>query len=522
MSSHTHIASDENLARIADVLEGKYAEYPTYDPETGRYDNETIRRWLAAKRDGECYGVSDPKGLSTALTKLGANANMPNPTPGTIGSPAVDPYAGKGPCFFVEVNGGVEVDGTPYVTAIQGDGRFSRDGSNGDVWTMTPVLYYREVELADSVERWISDTYHVGYEIEGDAFVPDGTQRPYILRAKYGLSADAGGKPRSVSGAKPLNRTLSHNTYITLCDTANSGLSGKSTWDDWYVKTMLMIKYATKNGQSVMAGCTSYDYRYSPTVAESDVRRIVIAKASAANLVVGSAMQLGTHTGDSTDRNTAYNYDIFPWAKITRIEPYDEENSAVYFDELDEAFSTATTYMAFTTPWPTGSCDAVEGDGSPTSYTNGKEPYVIQGIETALGLYEIMGNAMFRYDGEQCHVLVVPDTKKAATSNTADYVDTGLTLPVGDAENWKYPLYPTATRLGATVGAGEGASTSTGMCDGHYTKVSTTVGNFEWLSLGYLNGGGIAGPWCLNAVSALSGSYWYFGGRLSAVGRTRG
>lgn len=56
---------------------------------------------------------------------------------------------------FFEVNGGVDADGTPYVTAIDGDGRFSR---TDDTWIMTPVLYTLETETNDAVNITVSDT----------------------------------------------------------------------------------------------------------------------------------------------------------------------------------------------------------------------------------------------------------------------------------------------------------------------------------------------------------------------------
>lgn len=520
--SHTHIASDETLQRIADALEGRSSEFPTYDPETGRYDNTSISKWLKSVSNGLCYGVSVPKGSATACTKLGANAGIAAPTPGKIGTPAVDAYSGTGPFFFVEANGGVDEDGMPYVTAIQGDGRFRRDGSNGDVCTLCPLIYFREVDYDDHCEKWVSDSYHVGYELEGDAFVPDGRQRPYILRAKYALSVDADGKPRSVSGAKVRNRTLSHNTYVSLCATATSGLSGKTTHDDWYVKLMFLVKYATKNFQSVFSGCTSYSAQPQVTVAESGAKRVIVSKENAASLLVGSSMSLGTSKTAGADRNQAATYDVFDAERITRIEPYDECNSAVYFEEMGKTVTTEVGQLLSTAPWHTGACDSVEGDGSPTSPLSGKEPFVVQGIELSLGMYEIIGNAIFRYDGSGCRVHVLSDTINCSTSLTQNYKDTGLALPAEAAEGWKYTYYPSETRMGAMVGQGSGASTSTGMCDGSYMHSASTVGDREWLSLGSLGFGSSAGLWCVGADGGLSGAWWNVGGRLSFNGRTLG
>ena len=100
----------------------------------------------------------------------------------------------------------------------------------------------------------------------------DGSLRPYMLFAKYALSVDADGNPRTVSGAAVKTRTVSHDGGISLCKTASTGYSLKTAADDWYVKAMFLLKYATKNSQNVFAGCTGHVEQVNPTVAESKSR----------------------------------------------------------------------------------------------------------------------------------------------------------------------------------------------------------------------------------------------------------
>ena len=70
---------NETFERIAVALEGMGASaVPKFSEETGRYDNASIAAWLAKMRDGKNYGVSIPKGSSTACTKTGANAGSPH------------------------------------------------------------------------------------------------------------------------------------------------------------------------------------------------------------------------------------------------------------------------------------------------------------------------------------------------------------------------------------------------------------------------------------------------------------
>ena len=505
------------LRRIATALEGMgAASVPEYDEAAGRYDNASITAWLARMRDGKCYGVSIPKGSSTVCTKTGANAGIANPTPGVIGRPAADPYVNVGPFTFFEVNGGVDADGTPYVTAIDGDGRFSRQD---DTWVMTPVLYTLETETDDAVNITVSDTRQPGMKRQPAALLPDGAQRPYMLYAKYALSVDADGKPRSVSGAQ-VKRFVSHDTGVSLMKTASTGDAFKVAADDWYVKAMFLLKYATKNSQSVFAGCTGYDVQASPTVAESSTTRVVVAKANADQVVVGSSMILGTHTGTLNDRGNGYNFDVFDSATVLRKADVDDSNVAIYFD-VAKPFTTATTYLLSSVPWRTGACDAVEGDGSPTSCTDSRQPFTVQGIELGLGMYEVLGNVLIQYTGSGADVYVNPDTRNERPAALADGALSCGAFPGPAAEGWNYGLY-CKTVNGLMMQQGTGASTSVGICDGNYKVADTTVGWREWLSLGHLGTWGDAGLWYVSGSDGTGDAGWYFGSRRSANGRSRG
>lgn len=494
-----------------------------YDEATGTYTNDSIAAWLDATRDSKPYGISIPRGSAVACTKLGANAGIAAPTPGWVGHPAIDPYVGVGPFRHYDVNGYVDEDGTPHVTAFEGDGRFMRDGSNGDVFVLAPVLWTREdvVTLSrndgvseEAVELWVSDVKLSGMSAQPQAYLPDGTLRPYMLYAKYPGVRGEDGYMHSYSGFECWIRSVSHNSLITQCRNATTGYSGKSVADDWYAKSMFLLKYATKHSQSVFAGCTSYYLDYQPTVAETGVTRVIIAKAGAANLVVGSSVSLGSaRSSDSVLGST----------RILRIEDYDGSNSAVYLD-VSETFDTTTDLHLSTMPWRAGCLDAVEGDGaiSQAGLLNGKEPFKLQGIELMHGMTEVLGDVIISNDGTSGWVpYVCHDSRNAATSVTSDYMSCGAALPTDSADSWKYPTHA-ETREGLMYGTDAGASTSTGLCDGHYTNKLETVGTREWRSLGHLGDGGGAGLWYVHGNGGLGIASWTIGSRLSGTGRSRG
>ena len=509
MAHRIHPATDETLQRVAFAIEALAGRLALeWDSENGWYTNESVKAWLDSMGGPESYGVSIPTGSAIACTKLGANAGIAAPVPGVIGRPAVDPYVGIPAFFHIDVNGVVDADGMPHLTGIEGDGRFRRDGSNGDVWVLAPVLYFLTGTATNAVTLFISKQKLSGMSAQPGAKLPDGSLRPYMLYAKY-AGGMYGERYSSVSGVASRNRDVSHSTLRTICSTASSGYAGKSYADDWYVKAMFMLKYATKHSQAVMAGCTSYNLSYAVTVAESGVTRVIIAKTNAANLIVGSSVSLG-----SADHSNS----VLGESVITRIEDYDTSNSAVYLD-VSAAFTTTTSLKLSTGPWHTGSTDGVEGDGSPFSNTSGKEPFKFQGIELCVGFYEVLGDVIVNSDGSTgWEICLNKDSRNEATSLTADYTHTGKYLYSSSADGWSYPLYPDFT-CDLPFGVSSGASQTTGMCDGTYTNKTATSGAREWLGLGDLYVGGNAGLWCVYAHNGLGSAYWAFGSRLSALGR---
>lgn len=493
-----------------------------YDQTTGTYTRSSIEAFVRKYRDAKVYGYRQYKSTETDLDKLIANKDIVVPIPGTSEVPADDDYIERGPFFWYNVNGKVNPDGNLDVTAVEYDAKFSLTDPDGDVATLTPTLYYRTVETDEYIDTYVCDSPLAGFKIQPHGETPDGKPRPFMLYAKYAASQDADGRIRSVSGAKPL-LFVSHNSLITLCDNADTGYSAYNSGDDWYIKTMFMLKYASKNSQAKFNGCTGYSYQYKASVAESDTNRVIIAKASANNLVVGSCCSLGTNPNGeaSRDRGNSDTRDIFHLERITKIESYDSNNSAVYFEGI-EPFTTTTNSLLSTMPWWTGKCDSIQGDGSPASGNSSKYPFTMQGIELMLGMYEIMGNVVVKNTGDGWKAYLNHDSRNEKTAYTASvYDDIGLKLPTDSTDSWKYPSY--CKDFGGLISSDNtGGSQSTGMCDGIYTNKLSTTGEREWLSFGVLGSRALAGLFCAVPSGGLSDAWWFCGSRLSFIGRSRG
>lgn len=89
------------------------------------------------------------------------------------------------------------------------------------------------------------------------------------------------------------------------------------------------------------------------------------------------------------------------------------------------------------------------------------------------------------------------------------------------AAAWKYISEETIdTDLGIMIPTGVSAGSATGFADGLYTDTGAS-GQREWLALGALGSGTIAGLWVLHANHGWSNANWYIVSGVSPNG-TRG
>ena len=278
-----------------------------------------------------------------------------------------------------------------------------------------------------------------------------------------------------------------------------------------------------------MAGCTSYTAQYMNLVEETGVTRVILTKSQAASYVVGSYVSIG-EMGEATnnDRYYAYMHNLAYSVKILKIEDVDDVNAAIYVD-APEAFDTTLTTCISTMPWRSGSTDEVAGsDGSLGNNTNGKYAFKIQGIETGVGAYEVLGNVVTDIvtgeDGNPARDVYVCQDASTLSSTIAtvraSYKKAIAQVPYTEA-SWRYITEETTdTDLGIMIPTGTGAGSTTGFADGLYTDTGTS-GQREWLALGSLNLGAVAGLWILRAYYGWSSTNWYIVSGVSPNG-TRG
>lgn len=497
-----------------------------------------LSNYFALRRNGKVFTTKIYKwetSTSPVGVKMNANENM-------VAEPSVgrtegrDDYAQYGLFHHFTCNFSVDENGFNHVDALEGQIGFTKYGKV-QVGEVTMSAWFGIEDTTEAVLYHYSDsqTELTPYPMK-ESINPDGTISPFMIHAKY-AAGDIDGVPYSSKGLAPANgcqatqarNPVSYTGMITYMHKLGGHYCGTTSWDLFYRQLMMIIKYATTHSQSIMAGCTSYSNQNQNLVEETGVMRVVLTKAQAAGYVIGSYVSIGD-VGSNTNKDRYYSYmhNKAYSVKVTKIEDVDDSNAAVYVD-APEAFDTTLTTWITTMPWHSGATDEVAGsDGSPNSNTNGKDPYKIQGIETCIGAYEVLGNVVMDIvtgaDGNPARDVYVCEDASTLSSNIATVranYKKAIAQVAYTAASWKYITEETTDpNLGIMIPTKVGGGSTTGFADGLYTDTGTS-GQREWLALGVLHHGADAGLWILSAGHGWSTAPWYFVSGVSPNG-TRG
>ncbi|HAR01251.1 MAG TPA: hypothetical protein DCR82_02375 [Eubacterium sp.] len=497
-----------------------------------------LSNYFALRRNGKVFTTKIYKwetSTSPVGVKMNANENM-------VAEPSVgrtegrDDYAQYGLFHHFTCNFSVDENGFNHVDALEGQIGFTKYGKV-QVGEVTMSAWFGIEDTTEAVLYHYSDsqTELTPYPMK-ESINPDGTISPFMIHAKY-AAGDIDGVPYSSKGLAPANgcqatqarNPVSYTGMITYMHKLGGHYCGTTSWDLFYRQLMMIIKYATTHSQSIMAGCTSYSNQNQNLVEETGVMRVVLTKAQAAGYVIGSYVSIGD-VGSNTnkDRYFSYIHNKAYSVKVTKIEDVDDSNAAVYVD-APEAFDTTLTTWITTMPWHSGATDEVAGsDGSPNSNTNGKDPYKIQGIETCIGAYEVLGNVVMDIvtgaDGNPARDVYVCEDASTLSSNIATVranYKKAISQVAYTAANWKYITEETTDpNLGIMIPTKVGGGSTTGFADGLYTDTGAS-GQREWRALGALDGGAFAGLWILLANGGGSYTSWDIVSGVSPNG-TRG
>ena len=478
-------------------------------------------------RTGKVYTVKIPR----FATNPTVNCEKLDDNAGLVCEPSTDTVEGRDdyadiPLFkWYNCNYKRDASGRAYPTAIEHLSDDYRKIGTVDVGViqMTPYVKW-DASNPDYILWSITDSPRDGFTPWAAAKSGD-TVYPYVIHSKFFSGVGEDGLLRSVYDLIPA-RNQSYYSLITDYAKKGAGYKGaggeKAAWQILFNS----IKYAVKSSQEKYAGCTGYNLQYPAAVQRSEkLTYFPVTAAQAKNLLVGSRVSVGygSKGSDGTvnnDRSASTVHQYADEAKILKIEPIDDMTSAVYldcdaFDTMPVALSdTLNAHITLSTMhWHSGTTDAVIGhhDGSPGSNTDSKHPYRVQGIEYAVGGYEVLSDAVLAFDDSNGKdVYVCPADVAHAKIDAeilANYKKVG-SFPAGDFWIGDIGFDPeTCVTWPATQGSGD----KTGVGDRVYGGGNASKNALrEYLQGGPLWNGSSAGASFVACRGWLGGGNWDF------------
>ncbi len=487
---------------------------------------ELLERWFGNVLDDDrVHGVAFPLYATsqTAIGELTDDSVGLSCTPSTSTVAARDDFAHLAQFWCLEVSAEKNEDGTHSIYYVEHIDDIAKVRSGEHLtWVLQKNTYTKEYD--DNGYRYLKMQCHPA---TGFKSWPEGTNKAgrvyaYYAHPKYYAGVYSDGRVTCGTDLAPLIRK-SHTDGVSLWRKRGAQYSGASGDLIRWLDRMMRLKYARKGNSGTIEGCSSYSWQYKAAASETGVKRILLTESNAANILVGSTVQIGDlPSGGSTDRNSSSLYAKGSLVKVTKIEDVSVDSvsyKAVYLD-VDTAFDcTANTTMISSMPYRSGWNDVVLGtDGSRYSYTTGKEPGLIQKVEFMIGCYLILSDELWQWsqnsagnymlDCYTCH----DQSKVSGTAITADYTkcdDITLAFPKGTSSGWRY-IEDTAISEDAAVewplGVSAGGS-GVGCKAGFYCGPASSGVRAAWC-FGDLYSGGNAGLACRASDAGVGVAAW--------------
>ena len=463
--------------------------------------------------------------------KLGANAGLVC-EPSTDTTEGQDDYADKIEFMWWYCNYEYDENGNKIVTAIEGDDNYSESGIV-DVGVVGMTFYYK-FDLSNSNYQLLSwstspnDSLNlVPYDY---SVMHDGTIRPYYVISAFPSIKGTDGLLHSQPNGR-IEVFQSHNNMITNYRKKGTNVTGARASRQTFQYIFNLIKYGTKNSQSIYAGVTNWNFQYSAAVQRATkLTYFPVTASQAANLEVGCYVSVGygfnSNGSVNNDRGGSTLHKYANDVKILRIEDMDDGNKAVYLD-IDTGFDTTPVALTDTLNAPiimssmhmwTGETKKVIGkhDGSAVSNTSGRHSYRVQGVEYALGAYFVASDVVMVFKSDHSKdVYVAPRGVKHSTSEAtikSTYKLIGNIPNSGNGADFWIGDITVDEETGAWFPSSIISSGSQGMCDRLYAGGAQTSGTREYLQGGFLRDGSDAGVSFLHCWYGLSHGNWNYGG----------
>lgn len=358
------------------------------------------------------------------------------------------------------------------INAYYGDPTFKFDGTNGEVLTRIPEFYWKR-EIINGYEYiYIADYAIAGFNKSEEFSV-----------GRYDACIDEDGKLHSYSGYSP-----STNKNITQHRDAAKLLSDEFCMIDYryfMLQMLYLVEYANYNSQSQLGnGIIGIRYNANDKAIIAQERTNTIVIATNDYFKVGQQIAIGT---------TVDGVSICKDRTITKITEYSKdttEGTAITFD--GDPVNIAIGNIIHACAQKEGGCDSL-GMKSGCLANDSQHAVIYRGIEN------IFGNVFNWIDG-----LNIQNYQAYICRNPKEYISDKFEVPyikLGYVNCNEKDMY--IKKLGfdeknpdiaLPIEIGEGAGSSSGMCDFYYSS----EGNRVALVGGAFYSGSLAGLW-----------YWY-------------
>ena len=472
----------------------------------------TLKSALASISGDPTMTPMDDLTLKTVPGQLAIETDSASPDDWTVEDPMT---------WYIRANALSLADGNMNITAIEGiDDDFDITGEDAPVWTFALALFIKE--WSDASYDYISfkTAAAEGYAADAGDVDPNGNKRDLTWHPTF---------PGGLNSQGALTSGANRAPYIFK--SANDGITAarlmdayEGLWTDcdsrWLLR-MWQLRHWNLENSGIAEGCTNYNLDYTPALAETNVTRVLLTAAQAANLIVGSCVMLSTSSRGGT---------TVVIAKIASKEEVTISETSYTAINLDTstAFTTTTSQHLCTVAYFSGATEALPGHADGCfggTLTGGKGPLRVAGVECLDGAYSLgldpLYNCTAGSDGNKFDYAVYEckDSEKQAGSITSDYESTGITF-TDMPKSWQYVKKFVRTTKGILFPEVIGGSSTTYVKSAFYGAGSAGVRS-PW-RFGSLYNGANAGLACETGHHTPSSSYWYGRPRLGGAGKKRG
>lgn len=374
------------------------------------------------------------------------------------------------------------------INAYYGDPTFKFDGTNGEVLTRIPEFYWKR-EIINGYEYiYIADYAIAGFNKSEEFSV-----------GRYDACIDEDGKLHSYSGYSP-----STNKNITQHRDAAKLLSDEFCMIDYryfMLQMLYLVEYANYNSQSQLGnGIIGIRYNANDKAIIAQERTNTIVIATNDYFKVGQQIAIGT---------TVDGVSICKDRTITKITEYSKdttEGTAITFD--GDPVNIAIGNIIHACAQKEGGCDSL-GMKSGCLANDSQHAVIYRGIEN------IFGNVFNWIDG-----LNIQNYQAYICRNPKEYISDKFEVPyikLGYVNCNEKDMY--IKKLGfdeknpdiaLPIEIGEGAGSSSGMCDFYYSSEGNRVARVG----GSFGSGSLAGLWCWTCGNSSVTSVLVCGARL--------